>query len=74
MSDKLLDSTQVISGIAVLLSFFVGYKYGLRNISAHSEDETLTKQGSDSEKIRVSVTFKFKYIHGSNETILIFEL
>lgn len=25
---NVLDSTQILSGIAVLLSFFVGYKYG----------------------------------------------
>lgn len=30
MADKILDSSQWISGVAVLLSFFVGYKYGLK--------------------------------------------
>ncbi|XP_005186023.1 probable peptidyl-tRNA hydrolase 2 [Musca domestica] len=27
---KLLDTTQIVNGIAVLLSFFVGYKYALK--------------------------------------------
>lgn len=29
MSD-VLDTTQLVSGVAVLLSFYVGYKYGLK--------------------------------------------
>ncbi|XP_016938060.1 probable peptidyl-tRNA hydrolase 2 [Drosophila suzukii] len=30
MGDKLLDSTQIINGLAVMLSFFVGYRYALK--------------------------------------------
>lgn len=33
MSDKVLDTSQLVSGAAILLSFFVGYKYALRNQS-----------------------------------------
>lgn len=29
--EKLVDSTQLVSGVAILLSFIAGYKYGLRN-------------------------------------------
>ncbi|XP_064556525.1 probable peptidyl-tRNA hydrolase 2 [Drosophila montana] len=30
MGDKLLDTTQIINGLAVMISFFVGYKYALK--------------------------------------------
>ncbi|KAH8271221.1 hypothetical protein KR018_001619 [Drosophila ironensis] len=30
MGDKLLDSTQILNGLAVMLSFFVGYRYALK--------------------------------------------
>nr|AAD19814.1 hypothetical 23.1kd-like protein [Drosophila melanogaster] len=30
MGDKLLDPTQIINGLAVMLSFFVGYRYALK--------------------------------------------
>lgn len=30
MGDKLLDSSQIINGLAVMLSFFVGYRYALK--------------------------------------------
>lgn len=36
--EKLVDSTQLVSGVAILLSFIAGYKYGLRNV-----DETQSK-------------------------------
>lgn len=43
MSDNLMDSSQVISGIAILLSFFAGYKYGLRNPTDGTKPEKCTK-------------------------------
>lgn len=59
MSDKVLDSTQVISGIAILLSFFVGYKYGLRTTNGKLNDKDQEKAGgsSDSQRIRVRLIF-----------------
>ncbi|KAH8369305.1 hypothetical protein KR009_007548 [Drosophila setifemur] len=30
MGDKILDSTQILNGLAVMLSFFVGYRYALK--------------------------------------------
>lgn len=47
MGDKMLDSTQLLSGAAVLLSFFVGYKYALK-ISArdvHTEQSKAAESG-----------------------------
>lgn len=52
MSDKILDSTQVISGIAVLLSFFAGYKYGLRNAPI---DEPASASGASQDKVKVLI-------------------
>lgn len=51
MSDKILDSTQLISGIAVLLSFFAGYKYGLRN---NPIKESSPSSGKSQENIKAS--------------------
>lgn len=53
MADNVVDSSQVISGIAILLSFFVGYKYGIRTIAGNSDDEK-PGSSSDSQKVRVS--------------------
>ncbi|XP_017083357.1 probable peptidyl-tRNA hydrolase 2 [Drosophila eugracilis] len=40
MGDKLLDPTQIINGLAVMLSFFVGYRYALKRGDAKdSSDE-----------------------------------
>lgn len=40
MSDKLdlglKDFSQLVSGAAILISFFAGYKYGLRNVKQTS--------------------------------------
>lgn len=56
MTDKLLDSTQLISGAAILLSFFVGYKYGLRN-NSKPENETASANNPAAEKVRVKYNF-----------------
>ncbi|XP_017474035.1 PREDICTED: probable peptidyl-tRNA hydrolase 2 [Rhagoletis zephyria] len=47
---KLLDTTQVINGIAVLLSFFVGYKYALKKHDI--SDESKNGNGQSSNKGR----------------------
>lgn len=48
MGDKLLDTTQIINGLAVMISFFVGYKYALKRGEACAKiDETpSTDEGS----------------------------
>lgn len=63
---NVLDSTQIISGIAVLLSFFVGYKYGQSIYSVKDNDEDysdieeegaahLSKDGATGLKPKVKV-------------------
>ena len=39
VSRKMLDSSQIASGVAVLLSFFVGYKYGIKFTTGEGDDE-----------------------------------
>lgn len=48
MGDKLLDTTQIINGLAVMISFFVGYKYALKRGEACAKiDETpSTEEGA----------------------------
>ncbi|KAG4067881.1 hypothetical protein HA402_010567 [Bradysia odoriphaga] len=44
MSDLgLKDFSQLVSGAAILLSFFAGYKYGLRNVSSTETKQTSKK-------------------------------
>lgn len=50
--EKLLDSTQLVSGVAILLSFIAGYRYGIRNV----EEQTKTTADESSEKNRVKFT------------------
>lgn len=61
MSDKLdlglKDFSQLVSGAAILLSFFAGYKYGLRNGSSSETKQTSSKSEPESaptEGLRVS--------------------
>lgn len=77
MSDKLdlglKDFSQLVSGAAVLLSFFAGYKYALRNVSSPETAQTSSASSkknepeiASSQSLRVSQTitlreFKFSY-------------
>lgn len=61
MSDKLdlglKDFSQLVSGAAILISFFAGYKYGLRNVSSTETKQTSSKSEPEStptEGLRVS--------------------
>lgn len=49
--EKLLDSTQLVSGVAILLSFIAGYRYGVRNL----DEETKSAEKDSKERERVSV-------------------
>ncbi|XP_053946377.1 probable peptidyl-tRNA hydrolase 2 isoform X2 [Anastrepha ludens] len=42
---RLLDTSQVINGIAVLLSFFVGYKYALKRHDVSEDAKKSTDEG-----------------------------
>lgn len=71
--ERVLDTTQLVSGVAILLSFLAGYRYGLRNLDGDSKEEegaSCTKTDS-AEKSRVSVLsifivpFRFCPLHSS---------
>lgn len=51
----MLDSTQLVSGVAILLSFIAGYRYGVRNL----EEQDKTKVDESTEKNRVSFVIFF---------------
>lgn len=53
--DKMLDSTQVVSGIAVLLSFLAGYRYGVRNFEEQTVKPT-TENATGNERVNVYFT------------------
>lgn len=66
MSDKLdfsiKDFSQLVSGAAILLSFFAGYRFALRNVSStqtSKKDEKEPEQKSPSEGVRVRFRFRF---------------
>ncbi|XP_030374491.1 probable peptidyl-tRNA hydrolase 2 [Scaptodrosophila lebanonensis] len=44
MGDKLLDTSQIINGLAVMLSFFVGYKYALKRGEACAKIDRATDE------------------------------
>lgn len=47
MGDKLLDATQILNGLAVMISFFVGYKYALKRGEACAKiDDTPSTEGA----------------------------
>lgn len=50
--DNLLDSKQLVSGVAILLSFIAGYRYAQRN--HENESSKSDTENSNTEKGRVS--------------------
>lgn len=48
--NKLLDTNQIVNGLAVLLSFFVGYKYALKrhDIKENEAAKITDEQGASS--------------------------
>lgn len=48
-----MDSSQLVNGVAVLLSFYVGYKYGLKVIK---EKDEKGKEDKPAESVNKSVS------------------
>ncbi|XP_061400637.1 probable peptidyl-tRNA hydrolase 2 [Musca vetustissima] len=46
---KLLDTTQIVNGIAVLLSFFVGYKYALKRQELKEQTDNNSKKTDEAK-------------------------
>lgn len=61
---KLLDTSQIVNGIALLLSFFVGYKYALKRHEIKETNET-TKKAEDEKDGAVG---------GVSEPVIIYNL
>lgn len=49
----MLDQQSLISGLAILMSFFVGYKYGLKN-SKNDDDEWEDEEPEQSTSKKVT--------------------
>lgn len=47
--EKMLDSSQLVSGVAVLLSFLAGYRYGMRNLV--DQNEPTENDATDKERV-----------------------
>ncbi|KAH8381655.1 hypothetical protein KR093_010275 [Drosophila rubida] len=59
MGDKLLDTTQIINGLAVMISFFVGYKYALKRGEACAKiDDTPSTPETKEEGAAAAVADK----------------
>ncbi|XP_062122377.1 probable peptidyl-tRNA hydrolase 2 [Drosophila sulfurigaster albostrigata] len=70
MGDKLLDTTQIINGLAVMISFFVGYKYALKRGEACAKiDDTpaSTKEATEEGAAAAAVTVADKNYGGFND-------
>ncbi|XP_037823802.1 probable peptidyl-tRNA hydrolase 2 [Lucilia sericata] len=67
---KLLDTNQIVNGLAVLLSFFVGYKYALKrhDIKENEAGKKLEEQGAagssetKDEPLYTSFSFNYKMV------------
>lgn len=56
--EKLLDSTQLVSGVAILLSFLAGYRYGIRNLEEPTKSDTESTEKDLTDKNRVITLIK----------------
>lgn len=62
--DKVLDSTQLVSGIAVLLSFLAGYRYGVRNFDEQTAKSTAQNTAGNERVIytlHLSINFSMRF-------------
>lgn len=46
MADKILDNTQLVSGAAILLAFFAGYKYAQRSLCVQENSAEKKERGA----------------------------
>lgn len=51
--EKILDTTQLVSGVAILLSFIAGYRYGVRNLDEQIKTSENPTQNESAENERV---------------------
>lgn len=71
MSDtKVLNTTQVVNSIAILISFFFGYKYALKKNKKIKNDAVALAGASTSGDTSVKAKFK-KYLKHFNNSKLI---
>ncbi|XP_001359227.1 probable peptidyl-tRNA hydrolase 2 [Drosophila pseudoobscura] len=70
MGDKLLDTAQIINGMAVMISFFVGYRYAIKRGECKASDEgaeaatgsTTTKEAAVTDKNYGGFNENFKMV------------
>lgn len=68
--DKVLDSTQLVSGIAVLLSFLAGYRYGVRNLDEQTAKSTAQNTTGNERVIFISqISINFCYSFGKTMSL-----
>lgn len=51
MSDGIIETSQLVNGVAILLSFYVGYKYGSMIVKKQNNSESLTEKKVTSEMV-----------------------
>ncbi|XP_037949521.1 probable peptidyl-tRNA hydrolase 2 [Teleopsis dalmanni] len=68
MGDKLLDATQLLNGIAVLLSFFVGYKYALKR---HNLTDDSAKGAAKMSESMDKLDMPFSNFGGNYKMVLV---
>ncbi|XP_034664093.1 probable peptidyl-tRNA hydrolase 2 [Drosophila subobscura] len=70
MGDKLLDTSQIINGMAVMISFFVGYRYAIKRGESKETDEgaaaatgsTTTQEAAVSDRNYGGINENFKMV------------
>lgn len=54
---KILDTNQIVNGLAVLLSFFVGYKYAIKRQEIENEKKNMHQGACASRDMEEPVAF-----------------
>ncbi|XP_034488239.1 probable peptidyl-tRNA hydrolase 2 [Drosophila innubila] len=67
MGDKLLDTTQIINGLAVMISFFVGYKYALKRGEACAKIDDTPSTETQEEAGGAAAAVSDKIYSGFND-------
>lgn len=60
--EKILDTTQLVSGVAILLSFLAGYRYGIRNLEEATKSDIKSTEKDSADKNRVSFNRKLSIL------------